>query len=136
MKNSFSLIISLPAQHLLTFEAKRLRIPAIDGYMGLMAGRQPLIAALKPGLINIIDISDEEYWLATTGGFCEMLDNEAILLCDSLLKPEDVKKLVDEPLETFYHKDAAKMSESMKIEYVTKLLVRKLKELKNKSEEK
>jgi F0F1-type ATP synthase epsilon subunit len=135
MKNSFSLTISLPAQHLLTFEAKRVRIPAIDGYMGIMASRQPLIAALGPGLINIIDISDEEFWLATTGGFCEMLENEAVLLCDSLLKPSDVKKLVDEPLEPIYHKDTSKMNESMKIEYVTKLLVKKLKELKKESEE-
>ena len=135
MKNSFSLTISLPAQHLLTFEAKRVRIPAIDGYLGIMASRQPLIAALGPGLIHILDISDEEFWLATTGGFCEMLDNEAVLLCDSLLKPADVKQLIDKPIEPFYHKDTSKMSESMKIEYVTKILVQKLKELKKESEE-
>ncbi|GAB4270521.1 MAG: hypothetical protein Kow0029_07350 [Candidatus Rifleibacteriota bacterium] len=125
MKNSFSLTIALPAQHLITYETKLLMFPCTDGYMGFMAGRQPLIAAMGPGLIHIVDIGDNDYWLGTTGGFCEMLNNQAILLCDSLIKPEDTKKLPPAK-EKFYRSSARKMSEKEKIRYVTYLLREKL----------
>lgn len=129
MKNSFSLTLSLPAQHLITFEAKRIRFPATDGYMGFMASRQPLIAALGPGLIHIVDISDKEYWLGTTGGFCEMLKNQAVLLCDSLIKPEDVKNVIRDFDGPLYRKEAKSMSEKQKVKYVSLLLAEKLRDL-------
>jgi F-type H+-transporting ATPase subunit epsilon len=134
MKNSFSLTISLPAQHLITFEAKRVRVPASDGYLGFMAGRQPLIASLGPGLIHIVDISDNEYWFATTGGFCEMLDNKAVLLCDSLVNPEEAKQVKREPDEPFYHKETHRMTEKQKIRYISILLAEKLRQLEESQE--
>ena len=129
MKDSFSLTISLPAQHLITFEAKIIMVPASDGYLGFMAGRQPLIASLGPGLIHILDITDKDYWLGTTGGFCEMLDNQAILLCDSIIGPEDVQNLEEEPDTILYRKEAKAMSEKQRINYVKKLLAEKLQKL-------
>lgn len=136
MKNSFSLTIALPAQHLLTFEAKQIRFPATDGYMGFMAGRKPLIAAMGPGLIHIIDIADEQYWFGTTGGFCEMLNNQAVLLCDSLIRPEDAARLEFDPTQPFYMPKTKIMSEKQKVDFVTRMLAGKLYKIEQQQEQK
>ncbi len=134
MNHSFSLTISLPARHLLTFEAKQLRFPASDGYVGILANRKPLIASMGPGLLHIVDIADEDYWFATTGGFCEMCDNQAVLLCDSLVCPEDVD--VSEERKPFIHQPTDNFSEKQKIDYVTRMLADKLFQLQRQQQEK
>ncbi len=136
MKNSFSLTIALPAQHLITFEAKSIMFPATDGYMGFMASRKPLIASLGAGLIHFVDIADEDYWFGTTGGFCEMLDNKAVLLCDSLIRPEDALSIDYDATRPLYLEETAGMSEKKKIELVARMLADKLHKLKQLQENK
>lgn len=136
MKKSFSLAIALPAQHLITLEAKQITFPATDGYMGFMASRKPLIAALGPGLIHIVDISDEHHWFGTTGGFCEMMKNEAVLLCDSLIRPQDTEKMDIDPSKPLYIANIQNMSEKQKREMVTRMLARQLFKIERQQEQK
>lgn len=127
MKKSFSLTIALPGKHLQTFEIRQIVIPTKGGHIGFMAGRQPLLATLEPGLISVIDISDHHLLFGTTGGFAEMLDNHASLLCDSLLEVKDLD-LSDKEVLTgkFFLKDTAKMNERQKREYVKQLMIHRL----------
>lgn len=129
MKNSFSLAIALPGKHLQTFEVRQIKLPSKGGYIGVMAGRQPLLATLEPGLISIIDIHGRHLLFGTTGGFAEMLDNQASLLCDSLLEAKDLD-LSDKsvPADKFYLKDTANMSEQQKREYVKQMMTYRLRQ--------
>lgn len=126
MKKSFSLAIALPGKQLLTFEAKQLTIPSNKGHLGIMAGRQPLLATIESGIIIVTDIEDHRHYFGVTGGFCEMLDNQATLLCDSLVSPEDIDS--SQPLTEgpFFRRDTTTMSEHEKIAYVSNLLDQKL----------
>ena len=129
MKNSFNLTIALPGQNLYTVECKRLRIPGINGSIGIMAGRQPLLAGMEPGLIHVIDIKDQEIWLATTGGFCEMHGDQATLLCDSLLSQNDFEenfKISDKPL---YKIPSKLVSENKKRDFIKQLLGKKISQI-------
>ena len=125
MKNSIQLNIALPAEHLIHVEAKKFRFPFKDGYIGVMSGRKPLISAMSPGLVNVTDINDKELVFATTGGFCETENDQAILLCDSIVWPKDVEELSIDLDKPFYHTDTSKMNEKQKIDYVAKMLGRK-----------
>ncbi len=126
MKNTFSLTIALPGMSMLTYEAKSLSIPSNRGYLGVMAGRQPLLAAIEAGIISIVDVEDRQHYLGVTGGFCEMIDNKATLLCDSLVLPSDVDLEVDEPDKTVFNRDTSEMTEKQKRDYVYELLQQKL----------
>lgn len=134
MKKSFPLAIALPGKHLLTFEARQLMLPSKNGYLGFMAGRQPLLATMEPGLIIIVDIRDQTIIYGTTGGFAEMLDNQASLLCDSLIEVSELD-LRDEniPAGKIFHRDTSKMSEKQKREYVKTLMIDRLRK-KSRSE--
>ncbi len=123
MKKSFTVVIARPGRHLLTFEAKALKLPAHNGKLGVMAGRQPLLTIMEAGVIEILEITDHRRLFATTGGFCEMIGNEATLLCDSLVTPEDlIEETETAPGAKAFIKDTAHMSEREKRSYVASLL--------------
>ncbi|NCB38257.1 MAG: F0F1 ATP synthase subunit epsilon [Erysipelotrichia bacterium] len=122
MRSIFQVSIARPGKHLLTFEAKNIRLPAHNGFVGFMANRQPLLTTLDAGIITILDITDHNIWFGTTGGFCEMLENKATLLCDSLFAPEEIdfsKIVIPGPV---YRKNSQNMSEKEKATYVTMLM--------------
>lgn len=127
MKNTFSLTIALPGMSLLTYEAKSLNIPSSDGFLGIMACRQPLLAVIESGVVSIVDVEDRQHYLGVTGGFCEMIDNRATLLCDSLVLPSEIEIEKDEPPEVFYFRNTSEMTEHEKRKYVYELLKQKLK---------
>ncbi|MEZ8219641.1 ATP synthase F1 subcomplex epsilon subunit [Candidatus Fervidibacteria bacterium JGI MDM2 SSWTFF-3-K9] len=47
-----------------------------------MAFHAPLVAALRTGVITIKLANGDEERIATTGGFMEVADNKAVILCD------------------------------------------------------
>lgn len=126
MKNSFSIAIALPGAQLLTFEAKRLNLPCNNGSLGIMAGRQPLLATIEAGLITIVDIEDQRHLFATTGGFCEMLNNHVNLLCDSLICESQIDLACPSADEVVFNRDAETMNEKEKRAYVSDLFKQKL----------
>lgn len=122
MTNVFTVSLVRSGRHTLTFEAKMVKLPGYNGSMGIMAGRQPLLTVMEPGIITILDFIGHRHLFATTGGFCEMQNNEATLLCGSLICPED---LDNEPVnsgEPNYYRDPEKMSEGEKRTYAVALL--------------
>ncbi|MBU1108664.1 MAG: F0F1 ATP synthase subunit epsilon [Candidatus Riflebacteria bacterium] len=127
MKRTFALTITLPGKHLLTFEARNVVLPSKGGYIGFMAGRQPLLATMEPGLISLVTVEDRYMLFGTTGGFAEMLDNQASLLCDSLIEVKDLD-LSEENVPTgkLFNRESINMSETQKREYVKQLMIRRL----------
>lgn len=127
MRKIFKVSLARPGRPLLTFEARSVRIPGHNGALGIMAGRQPLLTTLEPGLISIIDMTDHLLLFGTTGGFCEMHNNEATLLCDSLITPEDIDALTDPVEKPGFHRDHLHMTERQKRDYVIAVLYHALK---------
>jgi F0F1-type ATP synthase epsilon subunit len=92
---SFSVAIAVPGRHdLLTFEAKSVRVPGISGSFGVLAGRQPLVAVLGPGLLHLLDIEDHHHWFGLTGGFFEIIHDHATILADALVTPDQIHEAV------------------------------------------
>ncbi len=48
-----------------------------------MALHAPMVVALRTGVITLRLADGEEIHIATTGGFFEVADNKAIVLCDT-----------------------------------------------------
>ncbi len=58
-------------------------VPALNGYLGVLAHHAPLIAALGEGKLTVRKGTDERFF-HIAGGFLEVRDNIATLLVDSL----------------------------------------------------
>jgi ATP synthase, F1 epsilon subunit (delta in mitochondria) len=53
-----------------------------EGSFGVMALHAPMVVALRTGVITLKLADGEEVRIATTGGFFEVADNRAVILCD------------------------------------------------------
>ena len=125
MSHTFSVSLVAPSHPLLSFEAVSLRAPGIGGQFGIMANRAPLVAALRIGVVHIVDIVAGDSWFGITGGFLEMIDNKVTILADDLITPG----MIPEPRESGKHKVLFKDSydsDEEKLAFAQELLIRAL----------
>ncbi len=64
-------------------------IPGIDGELGILPLHVPLITALQPGELKILR-GGQETFLATGGGFAEVLPDRVSILTDMALRSADI----------------------------------------------
>lgn len=79
----FKLSIVTPEKIFYEDMVNSLTVPGTEGYLGVLSNHAPLITALKPGKVTFVDEQNKEQVLAVTGGFLEVSNNQASLLCDA-----------------------------------------------------
>lgn len=80
---SFPLSVVAPDRLVAEVEVSSIVAPGLMGYFGVWAGHQPMIAALKPGLIEYQAPSDpNRYYVAIGGGFAEVSESGVTILAD------------------------------------------------------
>ncbi len=68
-------------------------IPALDGEKAVLAHHEEMIIAVKSGEMRMQVSEDAPWGYAVIGqGFCQIANNRALLLADSVEKPEEVDK--------------------------------------------
>ena len=61
--------------------------PGVMGYFGIMAGHEPFVTQLKPGVITYRDAAGAESHVFVAGGFCEASGEQVIVLADRAEPP-------------------------------------------------
>lgn len=89
MARKFKVEIVTPEKVSFSEEVESLVVPAERGYLGVLAGHAPLLCALRPGEIRLIQ-DGQERWFATSGGFMEVAGNKASLLVESAEPVEEI----------------------------------------------
>ena len=82
MSARFSLTVTTPTGQVLETDLEALRVPAVDGQLGVLARHAPLLAELGQGLVRIRSAGDTRY-VAVAGGFLQVADNVATILADA-----------------------------------------------------
>ncbi len=71
----------------------KITVDGSEGEFGVFPGHIPFITALKPGILTAFTQSDDEFDrtdFAVLGGFCEVQDDNVLVLAVSAEKREDV----------------------------------------------
>ena len=78
------IFLSVVAPDKAVFEANVNSIvaPGTEGYFGVMAGHVPLIASLKPGLLEFTDANSVHHLVYVGGGFAEVQPDKVTVLAD------------------------------------------------------
>ena len=63
--------------------------PGMEGQLGILPHHAPLMSSLQPGEL-IIRKDGEETYLAVSGGFLEMLDNQVTVLADAAERSDEI----------------------------------------------
>lgn len=79
---AFRLEITTPERKLYEGNVVSLQAPGLDGSFGILYNRAPIIAALGPGPVRIVEEGAGEQRLAISGGFFEVRGNRAVILAD------------------------------------------------------
>jgi F-type H+-transporting ATPase subunit epsilon len=82
MGKKFKVEIVTPEKVVFSGEVESLVVPADRGYLGVLAGHAPLLAALRGGEILMRGDSGETRF-ATSGGFMEVTPKQTCLLTES-----------------------------------------------------
>jgi F-type H+-transporting ATPase subunit epsilon len=79
---SFSIEIVTPKRVITEDNVSYLRCPGADGSFGVMTGHTAAIIALSVGEVKI-EIGNQEKWIATSGGFVDILTDKVLLLLET-----------------------------------------------------
>lgn len=73
--------------------------PGIDGELAILPHHAPLLTVLKPGEIRVVK-DDEESFIATSGGFMEVMANKVTILADTAEREDEIDlKRAEEALQ-------------------------------------
>ncbi|NLC58039.1 MAG: ATP synthase F1 subunit epsilon [Armatimonadetes bacterium] len=80
---TFTLDIVTPEQLVLSEDVASLTVPAVEGYLGVLAGHAPLMAELRQGEIHARRADGTRVAMTIGGGFMDVGHNHVVILADS-----------------------------------------------------
>ncbi len=86
---TYSLEIVTPTRVITEEKVSYLRCPGVDGSLGVMADHAAAIIALSIGEVKIT-ISDQEKFIATSGGFVDISTEKVLLLLETAEQSSDI----------------------------------------------
>ena len=86
LPSSLRLKIIAPRKLVVDEEVKEVSLPSLEGYLGILPGHRPLLAALGKGMITYRTAKGEEEF-SVQGGYAEILPDK-ILIFTELLENE------------------------------------------------
>lgn len=82
MAREFHLSVVAPDKSVVEQTATALVAPGTEGYFGVLAGHLPLVAALRPGLLEYADATGTRHFVYIGGGFAEVTGEKVTVLAD------------------------------------------------------
>jgi F-type H+-transporting ATPase subunit epsilon len=84
MESSYKLSVVAPDRLVAEVETTSVTAPGFNGYFGVLNNHQPIIAALRPGLLEYVPAGSphERHYIAVGGGFAEYSMGKMTILAD------------------------------------------------------
>ncbi len=86
----FTVVVVSPDGELFRSQAISILVPAVDGYLGILKGHAPMIAAMDIGELLIRTPDEHILSLAVAEGIVEVRRSETLILCDHAEFREDI----------------------------------------------
>jgi F-type H+-transporting ATPase subunit epsilon len=88
--NTFHLRILAPERTFFDGACASLTVPTIDGMYGVMAQHEDVVIAIVPGKLTLRGQNGDEQIAAVSEGLLKMENGEALLLVDTIERPEEI----------------------------------------------
>ena len=92
MTNTVEFELVSPEQLIKSQPVEMVVIPGAEGDLGILPGHSPLIAELRPGVIDIRDGETVIEKIFVSGGFCEILPGRCTVLADEAIAVSEINK--------------------------------------------
>ncbi len=81
-----------PERVLVSQDADMVIVPGMAGDFGVLAGHQPLISSLRPGIVEVHDEGAETRRIFVDGGFAEVTGDRCAVLAEDAAPLEDLNR--------------------------------------------
>ena len=133
--------IVTPEKIVLKEEIIQVSVPTKQGEITVLPGHIPLVASLKPGVIEIVNKNENRDIMSISGGFIEVLKDKIVILADTaeraeeidIEKAEEAKKIAEETMreKRFDHEQFADLSAKISKELARTKAAKRWKKIKN-----
>jgi F-type H+-transporting ATPase subunit epsilon len=90
MAETIHLDLVSPERLLLSDDVDMVTMPGADGYFGVLKGHAPVMASLKPGVIEIKGGAEDGLRIFVRGGFAEVNANEVTVLAEEAIPMSEI----------------------------------------------
>ena len=90
MANQIFLSVVAPDKAVVEENVVSIVAPGSEGYLGVMAGHVPVIASLKPGLLEYTDTNSNRHYVYVGGGFAEIQADKVTILADEAERAPEI----------------------------------------------
>jgi F-type H+-transporting ATPase subunit epsilon len=94
MADTIHLDLVSPERLLLSDDIEMVTLPGADGYFGVLKGHAPILAGLKPGVLEIKGGSRDGLRIFVRGGFAEISPSEVTVLAEEAVPMAEVDAAV------------------------------------------
>lgn len=96
MSKELQLSVVAPDRSVVEAEVTSVICPGAVGYFGVMSGHEPMVVALKAGIMEYEDTSRQRHQVAISGGFAEVSPSRVMVLADSAVFSTEVDVAAEE----------------------------------------
>ena len=90
MADSFNFELVSPERLLLSEAVSEVIVPAADGEMTVMANHAPVMATVKPGIVEVKNAEGVSNRYVVFGGFADILPEGCTILAESAVHVDDI----------------------------------------------
>lgn len=90
MAKNFRLSVVAPDRTVFEDTVQSAVVPGERGYMGVLCDHEPSIVALKTGIVEFTDASNQRHYVSISGGFLEVGGSSAIILANTAEKSTEI----------------------------------------------
>ncbi|WP_035293991.1 F0F1 ATP synthase subunit epsilon [Clostridium sp. KNHs214] len=130
MEGVLNLLIITPEKEFYNGNVKEIYIETLSGHMGILPGRLPIIALLKPTITVFKDEKGKEFRTFTSSGMLEVENNKVKMLCDACEWPKNIDFNRAEAAKKRAEERLSKKEENVDIKRAQMALARALARLK------
>lgn len=87
---SYHLEVVSAESHLFSGDVRRTSVTGIEGELGIYPGHAPLLTMIKPGMVGILTLNDEEEFIYLSGGILEVQPTAVTILADTAIRGKDL----------------------------------------------
>ena len=128
MSENFAVEIISPNKLIFKTDTTEVTIPSYEGQMGILKNHIPLITFLRPGLITIKNINEEQIFF-TEEGTVEFINNNLLILSSTIKALDQLKKNYIEKILESSQKKIIDEKISDKEKYLLSYKIETLKEI-------
>ena len=121
MPTEFHLSIVAPDRSVVEETVTSVIAPGQEGYFGVQGGHIPLIAALKPGVLEYVDSTNNRSYVYMGGGFAEVAADRVTVLADEAQHSKEIdlskaEALLEEARKALRGEDSSMTQEEAVVE--------------------